>query len=326
LIKDKREKLLRRATLGILVVFLLCCAAGIINNKNKTKAVANRLLVQQKEAEELAQKQKEEEARLVAEKLKQEEEKKVAEEKRQQDEKKKKEDGEKIQQAILGKGTSKSLPILMYHSIEYEKDNTLRVPKEKFRSQMQYLKDNGFTPMSLDELYKAMVFNASMPEKPIVITFDDGYVDNYTNAYPVLKEFGFKATIFMISGELNNPIYLNEDQIKELDKNGIAIESHTVTHKRLNELSAEEQKSELKNSKATLEKVLNREVKYFAYPYGKFNETTEKLLQELGYSLSVATVEGSANKSNGIYKLNRIYVSSNYDMEAYKKLINKYTK
>ena len=81
----------------------------------------------------------------------------------------------------------------MYHSISYEKGNILRVSKENFRKQMKYLKDNNYTTLTLDELYNYMKTGKIVPKKPIVITFDDGYKDNYTNAYPILKEFRIKS-------------------------------------------------------------------------------------------------------------------------------------
>ncbi|MBL4936255.1 polysaccharide deacetylase family protein [Clostridium sp. YIM B02515] len=225
--------------------------------------------------------------------------------------------------AVKGIGKSKNIPILMYHSIDYEKGNELRIPKDKFREQMKYLKDNGYTPLSLDELYSHMVNGTSVPEKPIVITLDDGYSDNYTNAYPVLREFGFKATVFVITNTVEGGgSYLNAEQIKEMDKNGIDMESHTVSHPRLNELSYDKQMSEMKESKEYLEKLLNKDINYIAYPYGNFNENTLKAVEEIGYKMAVSTKSGLAAKSDGIYKLHRIYISNNYDMEKFKRLVN----
>lgn len=287
-------------------------------NENKT-AKAQALFLAQKESERI--KLEEEKARLEEAK-KQEEQRRIEEEKKQK-ELKKQQDMPKISMAIKGQGTSKRIPILMYHSIDYEKGNELRIPKEKFREQMKYLKDSGFTPLSMEELYSHIVFGTIIPNKPIVITLDDGYVDNYTNAYPVLKEFGFKATMFMISSAMNNDShYLNDKQLVEMDQNGVKIESHTVTHPKLDELSYEGQVAELKNSKEALEKVLGREVKYIAYPYGKFNNDTLKISQEAGYEMGLSTIQGVASKSDGLYKLHRIYVSDNYDMNYFKSLVN----
>ena len=86
---------------------------------------------------------------------------------------------------------SQSIPVLYYHSIAYEEGNELRIPKEKFRQQMQYLKDNGYTTLSLDEFYNFLTENTPIPNKSVIITFDDGYRNNYKNAFPILKELGF---------------------------------------------------------------------------------------------------------------------------------------
>lgn len=297
-----------------LLMFLFVLSGLFVVSYNKFKTY---------EAKEKSKKLLSEEKQKEALIIKAEEEKKKKEEEQKLLEQKKKEDDEKIQQAVSGIGTSKPVPILMYHSIDYEKDNELRIPKEKFREQMQYLKDDGFNPISLEQLYSNIVFGTELPEKPIVLTFDDGYSDNYNNAYPVLKEFGFKAAIFVITGCIGSGPYLNSDQLKELDKNGIEIFPHTVTHKKkLNELSVDEQKVEILDSKVTLESLLGRQKDYFAYPYGGYNNDTIKLLQETGYKMAVTTETGLADKSDGIYKLKRIYISNNYSMDYYKKLVN----
>lgn len=289
----------------IFVIILLISSIGFYAKKqsaDKAKAQVAAQIQQDKNAEE---QRKQEEAKKAADKKKQE-------------------DDIKIQQAIKGFGSSKKIPVLMYHSIAYEKGNELRIPKDKFRLQMKYLSDNGFTPLTLNELYSYIVFGTSLPKKPIVITLDDGYIDNYTNALPVLKEFGFKATVFMITSCIDSVDnkYLTTKQLQEMDKAGMDIESHTVNHPELNKLSYENQLMELKNSKATLKKVLGREVPYLAYPYGKFNDDTLKITQDLGYKMAFSTIIGDASKSDGIYKLHRLYVSNNDSMERFKQLVN----
>lgn len=308
----------KRYTLFIIILFTLILFAGIssvivMKNRHAKEVVQMNLQAEVKRQEE----KKQEEQRKLEEQKKLEDEKKQ-EELKKLEEQKKQEEKIKHQQAIKGIGTSKRIPILMYHSIAYQEGNELRIPKEKFREQMKYLYDNGYTPLSMDELYSHMVFGTKVPEKPIVITLDDGYVDNYTNAYPVLKEFGFKATVFMITGAATDTAYLNWEQIKEMDSNGVSIEAHTVTHPKLNELSKDKQLIEIRDSKLALEKYLQREIKYFAYPYGEFNDDTLYLMQELGYKMSLSTMGGQACKSDGIYKLHRIYVSNNHSMDRFK--------
>lgn len=215
-----------------------------------------------------------------------------------------------------------NIPVLMYHSIAYEAGNDLRVPKEKLREQMQIIKDNGFTPITLDELYSHFNDSAALPQKPIVITFDDGYKDNYENALPVLKEFGFKATVFVITCQTDDSTdFMTSAQLKEMNANGIDIECHTVTHPHLKELSYDKQLTELKASKEKLEKMLNKKIDYIAYPYGSYNNDTVKLTKSLGYKMAFTTNEGQANKDQGIFTLDRMYISNSNSLDYFKKQI-----
>jgi peptidoglycan/xylan/chitin deacetylase (PgdA/CDA1 family) len=211
-----------------------------------------------------------------------------------------------------------SIPVLMFHSITDVKGNELQISKERFREEMQYLKDKGYTSLTLTELYNFFENNKPVPQKSVVITFDDGYVDNYTNAYPILKEFGFKATIFDITGTVDKyPAYLTSAQLKELDSNGIDIEPHTVNHPELIKLSYGMQYKELKDSKDFLEKLLGKTVKFVAYPDGEWNQDTIKAVKDIGYTMAFTTAGTWANKQNGIYTLYRVYISANFGMDEF---------
>lgn len=209
------------------------------------------------------------------------------------------------------------IPVIMYHSVKYEKDNPVRISEENFAAQMKYLKDNNYTTLSLNELYEFIKNNAPVPEKSVVLTFDDGYKDNYENAYPILKKYGLKATIFVITDYIGKNEYLTISEIKELEENGIHIESHTVNHKDLSTLSYEDQITELKESKKSLEKLINREVKYIAYPYGKYNESTIKAAKSAGYELALTTDGKWSDKSDGIFSLDRVYISGFHSLDTF---------
>jgi len=215
------------------------------------------------------------------------------------------------------------IPILMYHSISYEKGNSLRVSKENFRLQMKYLKDNNYTPITVDELYNYMQTGKIAPKKPIVITFDDGYKDNYTNAYPILKEFKFKATIFVITNTIDKDInYLTSNEIKSMDSNNIRIESHTVAHEHLDEISYKDDLITMKASKEKLEKILNRKIYYIEYPYGGYNDNVIKAAKESSYKLAFSTKFGLIDKNDNIYSLGRIFVNSNFTFDEFKSKLN----
>lgn len=216
------------------------------------------------------------------------------------------------------KYNDKSIPVLMYHSIDYEKGNELRVPKEKFREQMKYLKDNGYITLTFDELYNFLINNKPVPEKSVVITFDDGYEDNYKNAYPILKELEFNASIFIITSTIDTDMnYLTSEQLKEMDKNGIDIESHTVNHDQLDKLSYEKQLVTLKQSKDYIEKVLNKKVNYIGYPFGKWNNDTIKAAKDAGYTMAFTTVGGWSKKDQEIYTLDRVYISADFGINEF---------
>jgi peptidoglycan/xylan/chitin deacetylase (PgdA/CDA1 family) len=220
------------------------------------------------------------------------------------------------------KWNDKGIPVIMYHSVKYEKDNPVRISKENFGSQMKYLKDNNYTTLSLDELHEFLENNLPVPEKSVVLTFDDGYVDNYTTAYPILKEYGFKATVFVITDVIGTGEYLTESQIKELDKNGIDIQSHTVKHENLSELSYDKQLTTLKESKEVLEKLLDKKIEYIAYPFGKYNVNTVRAVEVAGYKLALTTAGKWSDKTDGIYTLDRVYISGFHDIETFKTRIS----
>ncbi|WP_315116782.1 polysaccharide deacetylase family protein [uncultured Clostridium sp.] len=219
----------------------------------------------------------------------------------------------------------RGIPVLMYHSINYEKGNGLMVPKEQFREHMSYLQKNGYTTLTLDQLYDFFINNKPIPEKSVVITLDDGYKDNYTNAFPILKEFNFNAVVFVITNNIDNhKNFLTSEQIIEMDKNGIQIQSHTANHERLPTLNYEDQVKTLKSSKEFLEKLLNKEIPYIAYPYGDWNDDTIKAAEDVGYKMAFTTSGTWSDKTDGILTLDRVYISSNFAMdEFHRRLTNR---
>jgi peptidoglycan/xylan/chitin deacetylase (PgdA/CDA1 family) len=213
----------------------------------------------------------------------------------------------------LETGSETTVPVLMYHSITYVKDNTACVSKEIFEQQMKWLDDNGYKTLTLDELNEHLQTNAGFPQKCVIITFDDGYSDNYSTAFPILKKYDFKATIFMISSNINTSNYLTEQQLKEMSKSVFSIQGHTVTHPYLNKLTEAKQYEELADSKATLEAITGKKVEFLAYPYGKYNSDSIHALKTLGYKLAFRMSGGFAKLSDKPYELPRVYVGNNLD-------------
>lgn len=206
--------------------------------------------------------------------------------------------------------------IIYYHAINdvVSGIEELFVTPAAFDSQMAYLKDNGYTAITFDELD-----NTNNIKKPVIITFDDGYEDNYTNAYPILKKYGFKATIFLCSSVIDKPAYLKTLQIQEMS-DIINFQSHTVTHPNLNKLKPEELDRELSESKTVIEQLTQKQVNVLAYPTGYYNQKVINAVSKY-YKYAVTTEKGFYYKGDNPYTLKRIYVPRELTLEGFAKKI-----
>ena len=214
------------------------------------------------------------------------------------------------------------VPVLYYHSVDPSEANEVIISPEKLREELTFIKDSGYTTLTMSELNDYILNNAPIPEKSIVITFDDGYADNYANAFPILKELDIKATIFVISNFTDKDgYYMTSQQIKEMSDYGIDIQSHTASHAHLNQLTYEEQLNELKTSKEKLESITEKPVISIAYPFGDYDDNTILASKEAGYSLSFNTNRGLSDRTDNPLSLNRIYVSSLYSIEQFKEIL-----
>ena len=221
------------------------------------------------------------------------------------------------------KAPGKSVPVLMYHSITYEKGNAICLPVERFEEHLKYLKDNGYYTITLTDLYEYLMRDTPIPEKSVVLTFDDGYENNYTDMFPVLKKYNFKATIFVITSNIDkDPNSMTSKQLLEMEKYGVDIESHTVNHDNLKDLPKDKQLATLIQSKKDLEKILNKQINFFAYPYGGYNKSAIEAVKEAGYTMAFTTDGRWSSKKNGMLSLDRVYISSFHDMSVFKDRIS----
>lgn len=202
---------------------------------------------------------------------------------------------------ILLIGTSVSaqeirLPALMYHNIndEYDSRNTnVEMSAEDFKNQMMALKEKGYTTILFDEYISYVNGKGKLPEKPILVTFDDGYLNNFTVAYPILKELGMKATIFVVTGRMGvdgvvTYPHFTWEQAKEMYDSGVIdIQSHTHFHSELVNLSKNDLVLELRKSKFLIEKNLGKKVNVLAFPYGFSNQTVRNEARIAGYEACV---------------------------------------
>lgn len=218
---------------------------------------------------------------------------------------------------------NRGIPVLYYHSVKESADNEVTIKPEDLKAELKYIKDQGYITLTIRQLKDYILNNSPIPEKSILITFDDGYMDNYYSAFPILKEFNMTATIFCITSELDGSYYLSKEAIREMSDYGIDIESHTATHPHLNELNYNKQLDELVESKKTLEEITGKEINSIAYPFGDFNDNSVKAAKEAGYTLGFTTKLGLSDRNDNPLALDRIYISSKYDMNIFKELLNK---
>lgn len=197
---------------------------------------------------------------------------------------------------------SASVPILTYHYIrDYNNPNDLlgnrlSVSPSIFDAQMSYLNSHGYTPITLDTLYGIFSHQTTQSVKPVILTFDDGYIDFYANAYPILKKYNFHAVSFIITGVVGQPAYLSWGNIKEMQSSGlISFEAHTVTHAYLPKLSYAAMFNELQQSKITLQTNTGTIVNFIAYPYGASNTSIQKAASQIGLAGGVGTWGGYAS-------------------------------
>lgn len=221
---------------------------------------------------------------------------------------------------------NRGVPVLYYHSVDPSEANEVTISPERLKSELQFIKDQGYTTLTMSELNDYLLDNKEIPEKSIVITFDDGYMDNYTNAFPILKELDMKATIFVIATGINDGYYLSSEQLKEMSDYGIDIMSHTFSHPYLTKpggpsMTYEEQLEEFKSSKRILEDITGKDVTAIAYPFGYFNEDSKRAVKEAGYSLAFTTDIGYSDREDDPLVLDRIYISSHYSIDTINNLL-----
>lgn len=220
------------------------------------------------------------------------------------------------------------IPVLMYHEVSEvsERKKMLRgtnpaysLSINQFHEQMKFLSDNNYQTLSLDEIVEA---KGGKKEKSVVITFDDGFLNNYTNAFPILKELVFTATIFTVTDFVGTENYMDWEQLKEMNDFGISIQSHTASHKPLSMLSTNEIKAELYNSKKSIEDNLGSSVDFFSAPHGMVDERVIEISSNLSY-IGICTSEQGYSHYLGFPAIfQRINISDRYSLPRYKKIVN----
>jgi len=221
----------------------------------------------------------------------------------------------------------------MYHRVATEsRSDRYTVSVRGFEDQMHSLQDGHYRVISLE----AAILDFGKPEatttNSVCVTFDDGFRDTYIHAAPVLEKLRYPATFFLVSGFMgrmnsfesdprtgNQHLLMGWSEAKELSHAGFELGSHTVTHPMLTQVSTDRAVEEIENSKQEIESRLNREVRYFAYPHGRFDQRIRDMVCRAGYRAACSTLSGFANRDNDFFALRRIEIFGNDSLRTFRR-------
>ncbi len=224
---------------------------------------------------------------------------------------------------VLYRIHSNGIIILLYHNIgcpDAGMDRRLFVSPALFERQMRFLVKGKYHFASIDELMAYLNNKLSLPRKSVMITFDDGYEDNFEKALPILRKYGLPATIFLTTNFIGKKMlwnkaetnFVSQEQIKKLIDNGWSIGSHGVTHKELTRIPGFDAETEVVVSKSIIEKSLGVHASFFAYPYGSYNKNVRESVIKSGYSAACTLHKGINRKNVDPFALKRLLVKNTY--------------
>jgi peptidoglycan/xylan/chitin deacetylase (PgdA/CDA1 family) len=209
------------------------------------------------------------------------------------------------------------VPILCYHQIrnwragDSKQAKDYIVPEQTFAEQLKMLHDSGYHTISTDELYNYLCYGAALPSKPILLTFDDTDLPQFTIAKPVMEKYGFKGMFFIMTVSLGRPNYMSREQVKQLSDAGHEIGSHTWDHKNIKQYVDADWVTQIDKPTKTLESITGKPVQYFAYPFGLWNTAVIPNLKAHGFK---AAFQLSAKRDNNdpLYTIRRIIVPGSW--------------
>lgn len=211
------------------------------------------------------------------------------------------------------------VPIFIYHSVrphlpvETPVLKRYTVSPQSFEQQLKYLKENGYTVVSFSYLIEALKKNTIIPPKSVVLTFDDGWHNQFLYAFPVLKKYDDTATFFVFTNSINRHNFLSWEELAQMSQAGMTIGGHTKSHPYLIGITDEKiLKNEIAGGKETLEKALGHKVNLFAYPFGQYNDKIIKIVEEAGYIAARSTYRGTKNSIDDIYKLRGVEATDDF--------------
>lgn len=206
------------------------------------------------------------------------------------------------------------VPILLYHHIEEKNGNRYYVSPENFRAQMEVLQEWGYATIPISLLLDALVNGAELPQRPVVISFDDGNTSIYENAYPIMQNIGFVGVFYIVSNRLNAKGFVNVDQLNEMIAAGWEVGSHSQSHLDLT-TNHDAAHTQMRQSKLDLENALETDIATFSYPFGAVDEYIGRKAQNYGYKAAVGLGKSWTHTRGDIYYLERIEIYGGYSID-----------
>jgi peptidoglycan/xylan/chitin deacetylase (PgdA/CDA1 family) len=203
------------------------------------------------------------------------------------------------------------VPVLTYHRVAPLSAvglTDLKVDPANFVAELSMLHQDGYHTISQAQLFDALYKGAALPAKPIIISVDDGYVDDVTRILPALQRFHMVATFFVITGRMTEPGFLNAGQIRELDQAGMDVGDHTAHHVDLRLITPAELRMETAGSRRVLERVLGHAVYFFAYPFGDYNDAVLAAVHSAGFTMAYTTAGGTTESTAAPLTVPRVHV------------------
>jgi peptidoglycan/xylan/chitin deacetylase (PgdA/CDA1 family) len=206
---------------------------------------------------------------------------------------------------------SVTVPVLTYHRVAPLSAvgiTDLKVEPSNFVAELSAMNNAGYHTIHQWQLFDALYKGDALPAKPVIISVDDGYVDDVTRILPALQRFHMVATFFVITGRMTEPGFLSADQIRQLDRAGMDVGDHTAHHVDLRLLTASQLNTETAGSRHVLQHVLGHPVYFFAYPFGAFNDTVVSAVKAAGFTMAYTTAGGTTESTSNPLTMPRVHV------------------
>lgn len=221
----------------------------------------------------------------------------------------------------------KEVPILCYHQIRDYSPSDSRtakayiVPVNTFKEQMKALADSGYQTILPDQLYDYLLYGSQLPNKPVMITFDDTRLDQYTAALPIMEEYQFKAAFFIMTVSLGRPGYMSKEQVASLAQKGHAVGSHTWDHQNVKKYVEKDWITQIEKPSALLQAITSQPTSYFAYPFGLWNSAAIPELKKRSIKMAFQLAD-EPDPSDPLYTVRRIIVPGSFSGNSLLKAMN----